>query len=108
MTGQLSLGSLFYARKEFAAAARWYRRAAEQGNAVAQIRLARQYADGVGLPRDDVQGFKWLTVAAARGTDSYARTNAAKGRDAMSAKMTPAQIAEAERLAREWKPKAER
>jgi hypothetical protein len=43
-----------------------------------------------------------------RGADSYARTNATKGRDAAATKMTPAQIAEAERLVRDWKPKLER
>lgn len=106
--GQLSLGGLYYARKEYAMAASWYRRAAEQGNAVAQIRLARQYAEGVGLSRDFVQAFKWFTVAALRGSDSYVRTNAAKGRDDTAIKMTPAQVSEAERLAREWTPKMER
>jgi hypothetical protein len=30
---------------------------------------------------------------------------AVKGRDAVAAGMTPAQIAEAQKLAREWKPK---
>jgi TPR repeat protein len=106
--GQFSLASLYYGRKEYAPAASWYRRAAEQGNALAQIRLARMYAEGPGLARDDVQAYKWFAVAAMRGADSYARTNAAKGRDAAAMKMTPAQIAEAERLVREWKPKLER
>jgi uncharacterized protein len=106
--GRLSLGSLYYVRKEYGTAATWYRQAAEQGNAVAEIRLARQYADGMGLPRDNVQALKWFTIAAARAGDSYARTNAAKGRDAMAMKMTPGQIDEAERLAREWKPSLKR
>jgi len=106
--GQLSLGSLYYARKEYATAASWYRRAAEQGNAVAEIRLARQYAEGTGLPRDDVQAYKWFSIAAVRAADSYARTNAAKGRETAATKLTPAQVGEAERLAREWKPKMER
>jgi TPR repeat protein len=106
--GQFSLASLCYGRKEYAPAASWYRRAAEQGNALAQIRLGRMYAEGPGLARDDVQAFKWFAVAALRGSDSYVRINAAKGRDAAAMKMTPAQIAEAERLVREWKPKLER
>jgi hypothetical protein len=33
---------------------------------------------------------------------------AAENRDRVAAKMTPAEIAEAEKLAREWKPKPER
>jgi hypothetical protein len=32
---------------------------------------------------------------------------AVKNRDRIAAKMTPAQIAEAQKLAREWKPKPE-
>lgn len=107
-SGQLSLAGMSYGRKEYSAAATWYRRAAEQGNAVAQIRLARQYAEGIGLPRDNIQAFKWFTVAAARGSDSYARTNATKGRETAATNMSATQIAEAERLAREWKPKRER
>ena len=106
--GQFSLASLYYARKEYGPAASWYRRSAEQGNALAQIRLARMYAEGPGLARDDVQAYRWFAVAATRGADSYARTNAVKGRDAAAIKMTPAQVAEAERLVRAWKPKLER
>jgi TPR repeat protein len=106
--GQFSLGSLYYGRKEYSPAAAWYRRSSEQGNALAQIRLARLYAEGLGMARDNVQAFRWFAVAAARGADSYARTNAVQGRDATALKMTPAQVAEAERLARAWKPKAER
>lgn len=104
---QFSVGSLYYARKEFGPAASWYRRSAEQGNAVAQIRLARMYAEGAGVPRDTIQAFKWFTVAM-RGSDSYAQTNAAKGRSDAATKMTASEVAEAERLAREWKPKLER
>ena len=106
--GQFSLASLYYGRKEYSSAASWYRRAADQGNALAQIRLARMYAEGPGLARDYVQAFKWFAIAMVRGSDSYARANATKGRDDIALKMTPAQVAEAERLARDWKPKAER
>ena len=107
-SGQFSLGSLYYARKDYAAAASWYRRASEQGSALAQIRLARLYGDGLGVARDDVQAFKWFAIAADRGADSYSRTNAAAGREATARKLTPAQLAQAERLVREWKPKLER
>jgi uncharacterized protein len=106
--GQFSLGSLYYGRKDYASAASWYRRASEQGNALAQIRLARLYADGLGVARDDVQAFKWFAIAAERGADPYARTNAGQGRDATARKLTAAQVAQAERLARDWKPKLER
>ena len=106
--GQFSLGSLYYGRKEYASAASWYRRASEQGNALAQLRLARLYVEGLGVARDDVQALKWFAIAAEQGADPYARTNAAQGRDATARKLTVAQVAQAERLARNWKPKLER
>jgi len=107
-SGQFSLGSLYYGRKDYAAAASWYRRASEQGNALAQIRLARLYGEGLGVSRDNVQAFKWFAIAAEHGGDSYARSNAAQGRDAAARRLAPAQLAQAERLVREWKPKPER
>jgi uncharacterized protein len=42
----------------------------------------------------------WFNLAAARGN-----RDAEKDRDMIAAQMTPAQIAEAQKLAREWKPK---
>ena len=38
-----------------AEAARWYRKAADQGNVIAEARLARLYADGIGVPRSLVE-----------------------------------------------------
>jgi len=46
---------------------------------------------------------KWLNLAAAR--EGTTRDIAVKVRDAVAAIMTPAQISEAQKLAREWKPK---
>jgi TPR repeat protein len=106
--GQFSLASLFFARKDYAASVAWFRRSAEQGNALAQLRLARLYNEGLGVPRDDVQAFKWFAIAAEGGSDGYVRTNAAQGRDATARKLAADQIAKAQRLAREWKPKSER
>ncbi len=81
-------------------AIRWYRRAAEQGDTSAQFNLGVSYAQGRGVPRDYVQAHMWENLAAAQG-DEPAR----KLRDKLAKKMTPAQLAEAQRLAREWKPK---
>ena len=46
----------------------------------------------------------WFTIAAAGASDNETREEMVKARDAIAAKMTPAQIAEAQRMAREWKP----
>ena len=63
------------------------------------------YVEGQGVARDYVQAFKWFAAAAARGSDSYARTNAEKGRDYVAARMIAVQLAEAQRLSRGWKAK---
>ncbi len=56
---------------------------------------------GLGVTQDYVRAHKWFNIAAARG---YA--DAAKNRDNVAKRMTPAQVAEAQRLARVWKPRA--
>ena len=78
---------------------RWYRLAAAQGLADAQVNLGVMYDNGLGVPQDDVQAHMWFNLAALRRTGE-ARERAVQGRDAAAARMTPAQIAEAQRLAR--------
>ena len=80
-------------------AARWYRRAAEQGDAKAQHNLGVRYDTGQGVPQDDVQAHMWVGLADAQG-DELAR----RARDRLAKRMTPAQLDEALRLAREWQP----
>ncbi len=86
-----------------AEAARWYRLAAEQGHVYAQTQLGLMYQEGEGVPQDYVLGHMWSNLAASQG-GKPAREN----RDILAGKMTPDQIADAQRLAREWKPAAER
>lgn len=86
--------------QNYAEAAKWYRLAADQGNAQAQNNLGNLYAKGRGVPRDDVQAYMWFALSAAQ--DNAA---AAENRKAAAASMTPAQIAEAEKLVRDWQPK---
>jgi TPR repeat protein len=85
-------------------AARWYRKAAEQGYASAQNNLGLLYAYGQGVPQNHVEAYKWLSLAVSRysGED---RDKAVKTRRFLTATMTPEQIAEAQKLAGEWKPK---
>ena len=61
------------------------------------------YEMGYGVPQDYVQAYKWFSLAAATFTEKQARDEAAKNRDSVAARMTLAQIAEAQKLAREWK-----
>ena len=83
----------------------WYRKAAEQGYAIAQFNLGFSYDKGKGVPQDYVQAHKWVNVAASRTTGEVAE-NSRLLRDQLAEKMTASQIAEAQRLAREWRPKS--
>lgn len=53
--------------KDAAQAVAWFRRAADQGNAVAQFRLAMALAAGAGVPRDTLQAARWARAGAALG-----------------------------------------
>ena len=77
--------------------------AAEQGDADAQINLGVMYAEGKGVPQDHVLAHMWFNLSAAQGNEK-----ARKDRDNVAKVMTPDQLAEAQRLAREWNPAAER
>ena len=93
--------------RDYAVAVEWYRKAAEQGVAAAQFNLGLMYAKGRGVPQDYAAAHKWLNLAASRFPASgwNQRDSAVKAREAIATLMTSAQIAEAQRLAREWKPK---
>ena len=67
---------------DYAEAVKWFRKAAYQGHPLAQLNLGNSYAEGRGV----------LNLAAAKDRNQ-------------AEKMTPAQIAEAQRLAKEQKPK---
>ncbi len=92
--------------QDYDEAAKWYRLAAEQGFALAQHDLGLMYEQGQGVPQDYVQAHKWFNLAAAGYPASGAahRKDAVRNRDLVAAQMTPAQVAKAQRLAREWKP----
>jgi TPR repeat protein len=51
--------------RDMAQAAAWYRKAAEQGDAGAQGTLGLLYSMGQGVPRDFVEAYYWLDLAAA-------------------------------------------
>jgi TPR repeat protein len=82
----------------------WYRRAADQGDVDSQVALGLAYSDGIGVPQDYVEAHKWFNVAAPRTKYGDMRIIIMKRRDDLALKMTPTQIAEAQRLAREWNP----
>jgi TPR repeat protein len=87
--------------QDYDEALKWFRMAASQGHASSQSNLGFMYRDGEGVPQDYVQAHMWFNLAAVATKDRYM---IAKYRDELAEKMTPAQIAEAQKLAREWKP----
>ncbi len=91
--------------QDYARAVKWYRKAADQGVADAQLMLGVMYGEGQGVPKDYAQAHMWLNLAASSFPPGKDRDRAAKNRDIVAERMTPAQISEAEKLAREWKPK---
>ena len=93
--------------QDYAEAIKWVRLAAEQGHAQAQNTLGRMYGLGQGVPEDLVQAHMWFNLAAARLPPGEDRDRAVELRDVTAEVMTPAQIAEAQRLAREWRPRTE-
>jgi uncharacterized protein len=81
-------------------AAKWFRRAADQGNVDAQFNLGGMYELGNGVPQDYILAHMWFDLVASQRTRQYAIVS----RERVETQMTPAQIAEARKLAREWKP----
>ncbi len=89
-----------YERGDYDTALKEFRPLAEQGDPLAQSYLGGMYAEGEGLPKDYVLAHMWMNLAAAKGVQE-----AVKGRDLLEKFMNLDQLAEAQRLAREWKAK---
>ena len=85
-----------------AEAVKWYRKAAEQGNGDGQGNLGHLYAAGEGVPENYVQAYMWMNLAAAQGVE-FAKSN----KKIIAKKMTPQQIAEAQKLSAAFKPRKE-
>ena len=84
-----------------AEAATWYRQASEQNLFAAQSALGWMYEQGRGVPQDNVEAHRWYNLAAAQLT-SEQREQAVTARDRVAEQMTPVDLIEAQRRAREW------
>jgi len=93
----LQAGVDAYDQGDYATALKEWRPLADQGDADAQFNLGVMYQEGRGVLQDYVQAHMWASLAAAQNQE-----NATKLRAALAEGMAPAQIAEAQRLAREW------
>jgi hypothetical protein len=111
---QCNLGSMYVkghgVPQDYNKASMWYEMAADTGNTRAQFNIGELYASGMGVPQDYVLAYMWFTLAASRYPSSEIadRNTAALKINEIALKMVPEEIAEAKRMAGEWKPKRER
>ncbi len=105
---QYGLGSMYYrgngVRQDHAEAAQWFRRAAERGYTHAQWWLGIMYEEGTGVLQDYVQAHKWYNIASSGIQESTNRARLVYNRERVAARLSPSQLAHAQRLAREWRP----
>ena len=104
-SAQYELGDMSWAghgvSRNEAEAGVWYRQAAEQGQPQALWYLGDMYSEGLGVPQDFVEAHMWYNLATSRLTGDQ-RDEAVTDRDAVAEQMTPPDLSEAQRLAREW------
>jgi len=89
-----SEGVAAYGRGDYAAAMREFAPAAAAGDVESQVMMGRLYAMGLGVPQDFAQAWVWNQRAASRGN-----READAARVTMESVLTPAQLAEARRMA---------
>ena len=99
--GQSNLGVMYRdgrgVPQDYKTAVKWYKLAAEQGLNFAQHNLGTMYYSGQGVLKNYVSAHMWFNL----GSTSGKSKNASKNRDIIAKLMTPAQIAAAQKLARE-------
>jgi len=81
--------------QDYGLAVYWYTCGAAQGYPTAQYLLGLMYDKGLGVVRSDVLAYMWLNLAAAH-APPRTRKYYSRIRDAVAAKLSPAQIAEAQ------------
>jgi TPR repeat protein len=104
---QFNLGQIYRkgegVPQDYKEAVKWFKKATEHGytGGGIQIVLATMYHEGKGVPKDNVTAYMWLNLAALQGNKL-----AVEMINIIGEEMTKEQIAEAQRLSREFKAKA--
>jgi len=93
---------------DLAEAARWYHRAADADDIRAQYELAELYFTGQGVTRDYISAYVWFSLAARQAPLLDNRKGLLELRNIAAARMTPEQLADAERRITMWKPRITR
>jgi TPR repeat protein len=104
--GQYVLGELYEngggVLRDYKAAIKWYKKAANDGYTTAKFNLALLYVKGKGTPVDNVRGHMWFNIVTAL-LDKNAGGDIARGNlDQTEKFMTSSQVETALQLAREW------
>jgi TPR repeat protein len=103
-TAQAYLGTRyengFGVPQNYALAFKWYRLAAEQGSWIGQGGLAGMFEKGLGMPKNLIEAYAWYSAADAN--KGEAESSEAKLREMLAQKLTPAQLAEGQKLAVEY------
>ena len=86
--------------QDYKEAVKWYLLAAEQGSASAQYNLGVMYDNGEGVTQDYVRAHMWFNLVTSKGEEM-----AKKNREKVAKKMTPSQIAEAQKMAQDCEKK---
>jgi TPR repeat protein len=86
--------------QDYGEAAKWFREAADRGSDKAQFNLGLLYKFGAGVVKDHVRAHMWMSLGIAHTHDEEFAAKRATALDKVAAEMNPAQIAEAQRLAR--------
>lgn len=108
-SAQFNVGQLYFLGRgvgqDYAEALKWHTLAAEQGNANAQSVLGSMYATGRGVRQDFVRAYMWHALAAENSNPGRFMRDERVARDEVARQMTPEQIAEAQKLTRDWTAK---
>lgn len=103
---QYNLGNMYSVgsgiKQSQSEAVKWYKRAAEQGVVEAQYNLANRYATNNGVSIDAIEAYKWYTIAAEQGFEP-----ALENKSRVLEELNSAQMSEALKRARAWRPKKE-
>jgi len=94
------------AEVDLAKAFTWYKLAAEQGHPMAQYNLGLMYRDGEGTAPDPVEALKWLVLASSvEGLPETVYPEIDGARDAMTEKLSNAQMQDAQARINAWMDK---
>ena len=84
--------------KNYQESLKWYKKAAIQGDAKAQVLIGAMYAAGRGVAKNYIKAYKWFSLSASKGNK-----NADNLLSILENKMTAAQVAKAQEAAANFK-----